>query len=273
MQFQVVDPEGLNLQGYQILEVSSRWNRGGPLLPGAIRIDPCFVEAEENTNRYFPRYRNPQDALLNPRLLESLTTLGLVAKRPLLLSSTGPWGPVNGARVAWALCSIGFSDIYWLNGGSRAWTNGSNLIEACGASIPGQCWARPEDFANAKLVDVRSRAEYLGLRDNRYPFFRSLGHIPGALWSGDWTSLVRPDRRLRDREELSRRWQRAGLTQDRDIVFYCGTGWRSSLACCVALWLGYSRVRNYDGGIYDWVSRGLPLSAGKSTPTVEAPSP
>lgn len=263
MQFHLVQAEGLNLDDFQILEVSSRWSRSAPSQPGAIRIDPCFVEAEHDTSRYFPHYRDRRDALLNPKLAHSLSTLGLKRGRPTLVSSPGAWGPVNGGRVVWALCSSQFSDVYWINGaGSK---------HEAGGTAPLECLAGADGLKGALLVDLRSRAEYLGLREDRYRFFRSRGHIPGALWLGDWTSLVRADRRLRDREELRRRWQRAGLTADRDVVFYCGTGWRSSLACCVALWLGYSRVRNYDGGIYDWVSRGLPLSEGKPPPVVERP--
>ena len=129
-------------------------------------------------------------------------------------------------------------------------------MSSCAPTVGSQ----PPTISKANPVDVRSRAEWSGQRQDRYTFFRSCGHLPGALWLGDWTELVTPQRRLRDRQELRRAWERLGLTPDLDLVFYCGTGWRSSLACCVALWLGYPRVRNYDGGVYDWVSRGLPLS-------------
>lgn len=261
MQFFVVEPEGLDLTGFQILEISSRWTRTPPVLPGAVRIDPCFVEAGLDTSRYFPRYRQRGDALLSPDLAEWLIALGLNRNVPLLLSTTGPWGPVNGGRVAWALCAASFCDIYWLNGGSEAWTPGEGRPADVGFPIPRHCLATSE-LDGAVLVDVRSRAEWSGQRQDRYTFFRSCGHIPGAVWLGDWTELVTPQRRLRNRQELRRAWQKRGLTPDRDLVFYCGTGWRSSLACCLALWLGYPRVRNYDGGLYDWVSRGLPLSGG-----------
>ncbi|MFC4992731.1 rhodanese-like domain-containing protein [Rubritalea tangerina] len=35
------------------------------------------------------------------------------------------------------------------------------------------------------------------------------------------------------------------------LVFYCGTGWRSSLSLLVAHLLGY-RAKNYDDGFYGW---------------------
>ena len=211
MQFSVVEPEGLDLNGFQILEISSRWTRTSPLLPGAIRIDPCFVEAGLDTGRYFPRYRQRRDALLSPYLGEWLTSLGLKRDVPLLLSTTGPWGPVNGGRVAWALCAAAFCDVYWLNGGSQAWTAGDRRPAAIGSPVPRQCLATLK-LDGAVPVDVRSRAEWSGQRQDRYTFFRSCGHIPGALWLGDWTELVTPQRRLRDRQELRRAWERLGLT-------------------------------------------------------------
>lgn len=260
MQFHVVEPEGLDLSEFQVLEVASRWTRGPTILPGALRLDPCFVEAEFQVSRYFPRYREARDARLNPELVSSLTGLGLIPGRPLLVAAVGPWGPVNGGRVAWALCASNFAPVYWLNGGAQAWSPGRRRASGPGSPIPRSCLAQAGNLQGAVLLDVRSRREFSGQRQDRYRFFRSRGHLPGALWLGDWTRLVTPQRRLGQREHLQRHWRAAGLTPDQDLVFYCGTGWRSSLACCVALWLGYARVRNYDGGVYDWLSHGLPLA-------------
>jgi thiosulfate/3-mercaptopyruvate sulfurtransferase len=36
------------------------------------------------------------------------------------------------------------------------------------------------------------------------------------------------------------------------VIFYCGSGWRSSLAFLYAQWLGYERVRNYSDGWSGW---------------------
>jgi len=264
MLFRVVEAGDLRLETYQILEVSSRWSRPGLTLPGSVRIDPSFVEAANQTNRYFPRYHCAQDAqLLPPReLAGALASLGLTSQRPVLVTGTGPYAPVNVGRVAWALFSAGFAEVAWLNGGSSGWRGARPIAPSAlgsrGAELRGPCNATATDLRHVLLFDVRSRAEYSGQRADRYRFFQSRGHIPGALWLGDWTQLVTPQRRLQERNHLQERWQRAGVRSDRDLVFYCGTGWRSSLACCVALWLGYTRVRNYDGGIYDWISRGFP---------------
>lgn len=265
MLFCVVEADGLKLETYQILEVSSRWSRPGLTLPGAVRIDPAFVEAANQTYRYFPRYHCSEDALLlpPPRLARALASLGITPQRPVLVTGTGPYAPINVGRVAWALFTAGFTEVAWLNGGSSAWWGARmppvQASPTCeGSQLLAPCSVTAMELQDVQLFDVRSRAEYSGQRADRYRFFQSRGHIPGARWLGDWTHLVTPQRRLRERNHLQEQWRRAGVSKDQELVFYCGTGWRSSLACCVALWLGYSRVRNYDGGIYDWISRGLP---------------
>ena len=249
--FEVVEPEGLDLQPFQVLEVFSRHARPRFGLPGAVRLDPSFVE-----RGCFGHYRGPSDArLLAPaQLVQALAGCGLHPDRPLLISGPGSWGPVNAARVAWALIEVGFV-VSWLNGGSLAW---SGPLERPRRPKPGPSWEAPSsrlsvargDWKEAVLLDVRSYEEFNGRRQDRYRFFRSCGHIPGARWFGNWTELVRPDRRLRSRAELMPLWR--GLSPADLLVFYCGTGWRSSLACCLSLWLGFKNVRNYDGGIYDW---------------------
>ncbi len=248
--FEVLEPEGLDLQAFQVLEIRSRLARPQAGLPGALCLDPSFVE-----QGWFGHYRGPADARLLPQaqLIERLAGQGLHAARPLLISGVGPWGPVNAARVAWALLDVGFS-VSWLNGGSMAWPGPREMPRQ---PEPAPIWKAPPgrfsvargDWDGAILLDVRSREEFTGRRQDRYRFFRSCGPIPGARWFGNWTRLVRPDRRLRSPAELLPLWQ--GFREE-PLVFYCGTGWRSSLACCLSLWLGFGNVRNYDGGIYDW---------------------
>ena len=36
------------------------------------------------------------------------------------------------------------------------------------------------------------------------------------------------------------------------VIFYCGSGWRSSLAWCLARLMGFDDCANYDGGFLEW---------------------
>ncbi|MEM7672771.1 MAG: rhodanese-like domain-containing protein, partial [Verrucomicrobiota bacterium] len=94
---------------------------------------------------------------------------------------------------------------------------------------------------------------------NYYPFYSEAGHIPGAILQGNWCNLVESKTgKLRPMlEEVRSRWIDLGII-DRDVkcgrtelIFYCGTGWRSSVSFLIASLLGY-RAKNYDGGFYEW---------------------
>lgn len=247
-----------------MLEVASWRSRAPQTLPGALQIDPCYVEAGNNRKEYYPRYRSADDARLLPvpERQEALRQLGITACTPVLVTGTGPMFPVNAARVAWALLGAGLPQVYWLDGGSAGW---QGRWRAPALPRPADSFGEAEPWGQADrvpqngdlLADVRTRGEFDGRQCHRYPFFESCGHLPGALWLRNWTHLVQPGTlRLKPPEQVAREWSSLGLHPHRPITFYCGTGWRSSLAGCLALASGYTRVSNYDGGVFHWVSQG-----------------
>jgi len=63
------------------------------------------------------------------------------------------------------------------------------------------------------------------------------GHIPGALRALAYLADI---------------WAQQGITKDKEVSFYCGTGWRSSLAWLAAYVMGWERIKNYDGSWYYW---------------------
>ena len=114
------------------------------------------------------------------------------------------------------------------------------------------------------LADVRSRDEFVGKRHD-YDYFDTLGRIPGARWAhwgpstyvgGDFVDARGCLRPMREIEEL---WRRSGITQaaaeqPAGIIFYCGSGWRSSFAWFLATLIfgPEGKVANYDGGWLEW---------------------
>lgn len=106
-----------------------------------------------------------------------------------------------------------------------------------GPEIPGVNAAELNGLLDSKeeilLVDVRSASEYT--HD---------GHIEGV--------------RLLPLQNLL---QQAGeLPQDQEIIFVCRSGNRSMVACQQMARLGYSNVKNFDGGMIAWKMAGLPVS-------------
>ncbi len=97
-------------------------------------------------------------------------------------------------------------------------------------------------------IDIDEGKEMMG-RDNvavidvREPHEFDAGHVPDAKLIPVATVFAR-------REELPR---------DKDIVFVCGVGQRSALACEMAAAVGLTRLFNLEGGTEAWVKAGYPV--------------
>ena len=44
-----------------------------------------------------------------------------------------------------------------------------------------------------------------------------------------------------------------------NVMFYCAQGIRSAVACEVAAAVGLTKIYNLEGGMIDWVAKGLPV--------------
>jgi len=90
------------------------------------------------------------------------------------------------------------------------------------------------------LVDIREAKEF------------AQGHLPGA---------IHISRGLLEFEILPAIEKRGDITdaEDCDIVLYCGTGGRSTLAARSLDAMGFTNVRSMDGGIVGWAEAKLPI--------------
>jgi rhodanese-related sulfurtransferase len=97
----------------------------------------------------------------------------------------------------------------------------------------------PEDLAGRLqhdaplVVDVRTPAEF---RD---------GHIAGAI------NIAH--------DEIAGHWPALNVSQDDEVIVYCGTGRRAGLAQQALETLGYMRTRILEGGFDAWKKAGLPV--------------
>ena len=113
------------------------------------------------------------------------------------------------------------------------------------------------------LADVRSLNEFLAIKHD-YPYEMSLGRIPGSVWcgwgpstyiGGDFYDL---ETSRYDLDHVRKLWKQLGilssssLEEDTSIIFYCGSGYRSAMAFCLARILGIEHVSSYDGGWLEW---------------------
>jgi thiosulfate/3-mercaptopyruvate sulfurtransferase len=182
------------------------------------------------------------------------------------------------ARVAHLLLYAGVADVRLLDGGFDAWRRAGMPVEPgpprparaaddFGIALP----ARPGYLVDTDhvrgllrhgtgtLASIRTWNEFIG-RTSGYSYIDACGDIPGAVWGragddGDVNSMAafhRPDGRMKPAADILRMWAASGIHADRPTVFYCGTGWRASLAFFYAWLMGWNDIAVYDGGWCEW---------------------
>jgi thiosulfate/3-mercaptopyruvate sulfurtransferase len=99
------------------------------------------------------------------------------------------------------------------------------------------------------LLDVRPAEQYLGASANA----SANGHIPGAVnlyWVESQAGGENPA--LKAEPELRKLFESAGLTPDRPVVTYCGSGVQATQTYFALKYLGYD-VSMYDGSFSEWI--------------------
>ncbi len=169
------------------------------------------------------------------------------------------------ARLFWMLDYLGQGKGRMLDGNWPIWKSGGHPVSREIPKVPPATfvprpladkiadleWMRGhlEDEATV-YVDARSTFEYRGV--TKYAKYR--GHIPGAV-SMEWKRHLKPDGTLRPRADLSREYRELGVTPEREIAVYCQVMVRASHSYFILKWLGYPRVRGYDGSWAEWGNR------------------
>lgn len=245
-------------------------------IPGAIDMDTNALEAEETWNR-----RTPEE------LKQALESHGITANTTVILygkfmfpdnadefpgSAAGDIGAIRNALI---MMYAGVKDVRVFNGGFQSWQDAGFKVDTddvpkqavndFGTEIP----QRPElivdiDKAkqmikadNAELVCVRSYPEYIG-EVSGYNYIEAKGRIPGAIFADCGSDAYHMenyrnfDHTTREYQEVAEIWENNGITSDKHLAFYCGTGWRGSEAWFNAWLMGWPKVSVYDGGWLEW---------------------
>lgn len=180
------------------------------------------------------------------------------------------------ARAAHLLLYAGVGDVRLLDGGLAAW-RGAGFALASGAphchppivdfgvAFP----ARPDYLidtqqvksllqrADGTLVSIRTWSEFIG-ETSGYSYIDAKGDIAGACWGragadvNSMSDFHNPDGTMKETDEIRAFWEEAGIRSDRPTAFYCGTGWRASVAFFYAWLMNWDRISVYDGGWFEW---------------------
>ncbi len=239
-------------------------------IPGARYLDTRQLE-------HLPYWNAVPDGKLQVALLHA----GIHARKSVVLYGRNP---LAAARVAHLLLYAGVQDVRLLDGGWAAWwamglglQKGALPLPQQGLSHPTPSdWGAPfapqpgylarldavrtwQERPDSTLVSIRSRSEFMG-ETSGYSYIARRGEIPGALWGhagddGDVNSMRSfhtPDGRMLPAAAIARMWADAGIHPQMQIAFYCGTGWRASLAFFYAWLMGWERISVFDGGWMEW---------------------
>jgi thiosulfate/3-mercaptopyruvate sulfurtransferase len=263
-------------------------------IPGAVALNTNDLESPEDWNR-----RSPEE------LRRALEAHGITHDTTVVMygrfsfpDNNDPYpgraaGHLGAIRSAAILLYAGVKDVRILNGGLNRWEDAGLPVttdraqptpaDDFGAKIPG----RPDLFVDmdgarellasddGDLVSVRSWPEFIG-QVSGYNYIEKKGRIPGAVFGNCGSDAYHMenyrnlDYTTRDFHETERAWAEAGITADKHIAFYCGTGWRGSEAFLNAYLMGWPRASVYDGGWMEWssdpnnpVGTGIPDKAEK----------
>lgn len=233
-------------------------------IDGAAWLDTRVLEAP-------PLFNKVDDAVLLQVLLEhgiGHDTTVIVYGRNALAA----------ARAAHLMLYAGVLDVRMLDGGFAGWcaaglpsVAGPGRVPVAARSFGAPFPGRPDyliDTAQARqlltrpdaaLVSIRTWSEFTGATSG-YSYIEARGEIAGALWGragreGDVNSMSHfqhADGRMLDADTIAAQWRLGGIHPGRHNAFYCGTGWRASLAFFYAWLMGWERISVYDGGWYEW---------------------
>lgn len=180
-------------------------------------------------------------------------------------------------RLAIILKYIGVKDVRVLNGGLSAWQKEGYELEVgnikpisirnFGSKIPLNK-KLIVDIDEAKkvlidnknkniLVDIRSYNERIG-KESGYSYMDRKGRIPGSIWGNSGTSSVtlenyrNIDNTMRNADEIVNMWLNLGIDPNKNLTFFCGSGWRAAEVLFYSEVMGKNGNSLYSNGWMEW---------------------
>ncbi len=207
-------------------------------------------------------------------LLPAIANMGITTETTVVVYGADV---TAAARVIWTLMYAGVEDVRLLNGGLKAWQQAGYDTESGLIPHSPVAWFGSDEplhpeylvdteyigevvagvHSDAVIADIRTWDEYIGATAP-YSYIPTDGRIEGALWGhsgeGPWSmeEYVDFDGTLRSYTEVEEMWHQEGITADKNVSHYCGTGWRAALTFLYGYMMGWDRVNLYDGGWYEW---------------------
>ncbi len=217
-------------------------------------------------------------------LCATATRLGVGVDTVCVICQGHGRGGILAARLWYILSYLGVKDVRILDGGLAVWQS-QGLPTTDALSLPRPlaiATLGPHTLRHAwrvyrhdvdplrdgtTLVDVRSQEEYDGTHPGEYDL-RVLGRIESSVWGGDGDGASnlfhQPDGLFQSLATVATFWSKLPTATSR--IYYCGNGYRSSVALFFAVRLGRPHDSNYSDG---WLDYGV-LSQTSSSDCAES---
>ena len=172
------------------------------------------------------------------------------------------------ANAFWLMKYFGHKKVSYLNGGIKKWSGEKRKTEsgappkvepvkytaAADASILADADYVLKNLKNPKVAIVDSRGtDIFSGKVNEFKTNKRVGHIPGAIDLQFIATNLNSDGTFKSVENLKASYESKGVTKDKEVITYCQAGVRAANTYFVLKHiLGYSKVRNYVGSIFEW---------------------
>ncbi|MGL5779562.1 sulfurtransferase, partial [Cetobacterium sp.] len=115
-----------------------------------------------------------------------------------------------------------------------------------------------KDNKNSKLlVDIRSYNERIG-KESGYSYMDRKGRITGSVWgkSGTKSTTLEDyrniDNTMRNGYEIISMWSGLGINTNKELTFFCGSGWRAAEVLFYSQVMGLKNNALYSNGWMEW---------------------
>jgi thiosulfate/3-mercaptopyruvate sulfurtransferase len=237
-------------------------------IPGALWLNTDLIEEDKYWN-----IRSGEE------ITKVMNDFGITKDTPVIV-----YGADSGAaRFAFVCLWAGVEEVHLLDGGWKSWEsagfpteNGESKAVAStdfGAivpvypeyviAMPAEAQKIQKDDPNFMLVSIRSWDEFIG-KTSGYNYIDRKGEPKGAVWGHDEADFYNADDLIKPLSEIQKGyWDEWSITSDKNIAFYCGTGWRATVPWLLTYENGWKNIRLYDGGWFVWqMDKANPVQTG-----------
>ncbi len=227
-------------------------------IPGAINLERrSFVIWEGSTTKGMLLPYDQLAAVLGEKGITRETSIVVYDDVPVSRGSAG-W-------FFWMLEVLGNQNIRLLNGGWDTWRNEGRTVQTSPNTLTPTEFnpsinpdilvdrnyiATNLDNKDVVLVDTRTFEEYIGWI--LHAEARG-GHIPGAVHL-PYKSVFDTNNQVLDYEKLHELLEVEGLSAKKQIIGYSTAGVRSGFLYFLGRLMGFDRIANYDGSIWNWAA-------------------